>query len=262
MQLFKERYKNKNDFYSFNLSRPPISVEIDAYTASCMAEKTRCPLYIVHVAAGNVLDIAERFRGRKNHVYIEGTPRFLNINDKGLGLKKPELAVMTPGYATSEDIDRMWKGLQRGEVDTIGTDSGTMTYDQKIADGIIWNMPPGWGEMPTSLALMLSRGVNQGRISLPQLVSLMSTNPAKIFGVYPQKGEILPGSDADITIVDLTKTKVVRAELFPSAGDFTPYEGWELKGWPILTMVRGKIVMEDGKVFDNAVGWGRAINLG
>jgi dihydropyrimidinase len=115
--------------------------------------------------------------------------------------------------------------------------------------------------MPTELALMLSEGVNKNKITFPQLVRANSYNPARIFDIYPQKGVLLPGSDADIVIVDLAKKQKVKAELFNSYTDFTPYEDWELKGWPVLTMVRGKTVMQDGKVVDDAAGWGKVANV-
>jgi dihydropyrimidinase len=260
LTLFKERHVHDNDFAAFCQSRPAICEEIDAFTACRIAEKTRCPLYIVHVGAGFVLDLAQSFRDRQNPLYIETSPRYLTIDDKGSGLKRPYLAVTMPAYKTKADIDRLWKGLSNSEIDCIGTDSGCKPYKIKVADGNIWNMRIGWQEMPTSLAMMLSEGVNRNRITLPQLVRSTSYNPARILGLYPRKGELLPGSDADITIVDLGKKQKVKAELFPSACDFTPYEDWELKGWPILTMVRGKVVMENGRVSDVA-GYGRAVNL-
>jgi len=97
-------------------------------------------------------------------------------------------------------------------------------------------------------------------MTLNQVVRLTSYQPATIFGLYPQKGVLQPGADADLIIVDLEKTQKVDATLSPSSCDYTPYEGWELKGWPVLTMVRGKVVMEDGKVKD-ASGWGRAVGV-
>jgi len=260
MQLFKERHINQNNFASFCQSRPPFCEEIDAYTACTMAEKVGCPLYIVHVGAGKVLDIARDFRARKNEVYVETGPRYLTIDDKGTGLKRPELALTTPAYRTRADIERLWGGLASAEVDCLGTDAGPKPYKDKVKDGVVWHMYPGFDDMPTSLATMLSEGVNKNRITLPQLVALTSHNPSRIFGLYPRKGALLPGSDADIIIVDLQKRQKVSVELFPCACDFTPYEGWELTGWPILTMIRGKVVMEDGKVMD-AKGWGKPVNL-
>ncbi len=261
MQLFKERNIHQNTFNAFCRSRPPICEDVDAYTACSMAEEIGCPLYIVHVGAGNVLDVTQYFRARKNEVYIETSPRYLTIDNEGTGLKNPLTAIAMPACKTKADIERLWKGLSTDEVNCIGTDSGCKLWEDKFKDGVVWNMRPGWQEMTTSLAMLLSEGINKNRISLPQLVGLTSYNAAKIFGLYPRKGDILPGSDADITIVNLDKTQKVRADIFPSTCDFTPYEDWELKGWPILTMVRGKVVMEDGRVTD-ATGWGRPVNLG
>ena len=121
-------------------------------------------------------------------------------------------------------------------------------------------MQLSWQEMPTLLPTMITEGVHKKRMSLNQLVRLTSYQPAKIFGLYPQKGTLQPGADADLIIVDLKKKQNVAAELFPSACDYTPYEGWELKGWPLLTMVRGKVVMEKGSVHE-ASGWGRVAGV-
>ena len=261
LKVFEEKYKHTNDFYSFNKSRPALACHMDAYIACAIAENLGCPLYIVHVAVGDVVEVANYFRARGNTVYMETSARHLMIDDKGTKLKEPILALSMPGYMPRENQAQLWKGLGNNEVNTIGTDSGALKRADKLKKPInVWKMPIGWQELPTSLAMMLSEGVNKKRITLPQLVGYMSTNAAKIFDIFPKKGAILPGSDADITIVDLNKKQVVRPEDYPSWGDYTPYEGWELKGWPVLTMVRGKVVMEDGKVFD-APGWGRPVNL-
>ena len=261
LQLFKGRYSNKNDFASYCQGSQPICEEVDVYSACRMAETTGCTLYIVHVTLGSTLNIVDEFKARKTSIYTETSPRYLNIDNEGTGLKRPFLAVGSPPMKSRADIERMWEGVAAGKVNCIATDSGPVSYQFKGVDGgVPWKMFPGWQEMPTSLAMMLSEGVNRNRITLPQLVTLMSYNPAKIFDIYPQKGALLPGSDADITIVDLEKNQKVRADLYTSGCDFTPYEDWELTGWPILTMVRGKVVMEDGKVKDVS-GWGRAVNL-
>jgi dihydropyrimidinase len=95
---------------------------------------------------------------------------------------------------------------------------------------------------------MLSEGVNKGRISMEKLVEVCCHNPAKVLGIHPQKGTIAVGSDADLVIVDLDESRSVKVENLHTASDFTPYEGRELKGWPVLTMVGGNIVMEDGEI--------------
>ncbi|MFC2013336.1 dihydroorotase family protein [Chloroflexota bacterium] len=261
LQLFKARNSDKNDFTSYCNGSPPVCEEVDVYAICKMAEATGCNLYIVHVTVGNTLNIVKEFRDRKTSIFTEISPRYLTIDNKATGLKRPLLAVGSPPMKSRANIGRLWKGVAAGEIDCIATDSGSVSYQNKGVDGgVPWKMFPGWQEMPVSLALMLSEGVNKKRITLPQVAALMSYNPARVFGIYPKKGAILPGSDADITIVDLRKKQKVSADLYTSGCDFTPYEDWGLTGWPILTMVRGKVVMEDGKVKDIS-GWGRAANL-
>ncbi|MFH0811480.1 MAG: amidohydrolase family protein [Pseudomonadota bacterium] len=260
LQLFRQRYSHRNDFPAFCRSRPPLCEETDADTACRMAEEIGVPLYIVHVGAGKVLDIVGEFRKRGNQVYIETSPRYLVINHDGTGIKQPKLALTTPAYKPPESLARLWEGIKGDEVDCIATDSSANRGKEKIGDGTLWKMQLSWQEMPTLLPMMVSEGFHKGRMTLNQLVKLTSYNPAKIFGLYPRKGTLQPGADADLIIVDVDKKQNVAAELFPSACDYTPYEGWELKGWPVLTMVRGEVVMEDGKVRE-ASGWGKVVGI-
>jgi len=259
MKLFGKR-NAENNFLSFNRSRPPVCEEADADTACRMAEKIGVPLYIVHVGAGRVVDIVNRFRERGNQVFLETSPRYLVIDEEGKKLLKPYQAKTTPAYKPAENLARLWEGVKRDEIDVIATDSASTTDKEKLSAGSIFKMVASWQEMPTMLPMMLSEGYHKGRMTLPQIVKQLSYNPAKLMGVYPQKGSFNPGSDADLIIVDINKKQKVYPNLFPSYCDFTPYEGWELKGWPIMTMVRGKIVMKDGKVISNP-GWGRAVNI-
>jgi dihydropyrimidinase len=101
--------------------------------------------------------------------------------------------------------------------------------------------------------------VNEHRIGIQRVAEVTSYNTAKIFGIYPKKGTIQPGSDADLTIVDLDLEKTVRPEMLQSYSDYTIYDGWKLRGWPVMTIVRGKIIMEDGQVDNQALGHGEFI---
>jgi dihydropyrimidinase len=256
LKLFEEKFnvgnvfdpeyeRSAQDFVSFNLSRPAMCVEIDTYAACRMAENISVPLIIVHTTTGRQVKIANAFRARGQVVYVETMPHYLTHDYSGKGFKRPHLAMSPPAYQTKADMEALWEGIATGEVNAIGTDM----------DNGFWN------QMPTELAVMLSEGVNKKRLTLPQLVTANSYSPAQIFGLYPKKGVLLPGSDADIIVVDLKKKVTVRADLFPGyCQNFNPYEDWQLKGWPILSMVRGKVVMRDGKVED-AIGWGRAANV-
>jgi dihydropyrimidinase len=109
------------------------------------------------------------------------------------------------------------------------------------------------------LPVLLSKGVNENRISIERVSEVTSYNTSQIFGMYPRKGTIRQGADADLTIVDLNLEKKVTPEVLQSYSDYTIYDGWKLKGWPVLTMVRGQIVMQDGEVDTNTLGHGEFI---
>jgi dihydropyrimidinase len=109
------------------------------------------------------------------------------------------------------------------------------------------------------LPVMLSEGVNKKRIDLIRLSEICSANASKIFGLFPKKGTIMEGSDADLTLVDMEKEQTVTPDILNSHSDYTIYDGWKLKGWPIMTIVRGKIVMEDGKIDKTYIGHGNFV---
>jgi dihydropyrimidinase len=108
---------------------------------------------------------------------------------------------------------------------------------------------------------MLSEGVNKKRIDLLKLSEVCSANTSRIFGLFPKKGTIMEGSDADLTIIDLAKEQTVTPDILNSHSDYTIYDGWRLKGWPIMTIVRGKIVMENGKVDQANIGHGNFVKI-
>jgi dihydropyrimidinase len=259
LQLYGARQGAGLGFDSFCRSRPPVCEDVDAYTACRLAEEARVALYIVHVGSSRVLDIAREARSRGVTVFLETSPRYLTIDEEGTGLACPELAVTTPAYKDSANLERLWRGAAAGEIDSIGSDSAACTLEDKRAGGTVWKTLPSWQEMPTTLAMLYTKGVEVGRLDLNRLVDMTSRRPAQIFGLYPRKGVLLPGSDADLVIIDPLHRRPAVA-CATSACDFTPYEGWELSGWPVLTMVRGRVVMEEGVVAD-AAGWGRAVAL-
>jgi dihydroorotase-like cyclic amidohydrolase len=123
----------------------------------------------------------------------------------------------------------------------------------------LWAAPPGSPGAETLLPIMLSEGVNKKRITLERLVEVLCANNAKVFDIYPQKGALEVGSDADLVLIDLDKTvEMTDANQHYQVSDYTPYEGMEIKGWPVLTMVRGKVVVKDGQIVANP-GWGQYI---
>ena len=129
----------------------------------------------------------------------------------------------------------------------------------KLGKGDLWTALAGFPGVATMLPVLLDQGVNQDRISIERVAEVTSYNTARIFGMYPRKGTIEVGSDADLVIVDMDMQKTVTPELLQSYSDYTIYDGWKLRGWPVMTLVRGRIIMEDGQVDEKAVGHGEFV---
>jgi dihydropyrimidinase len=147
----------------------------------------------------------------------------------------------------------LWNALRTGEIQTYATDHTTWSLAQKMAVGSTFeNVPGGVSNVQTSIGMLFNEGVQKGRLSLSQLVQISATNPAKLVGLWPRKGTIAVGSDADLMIIDPRKTFTVRASIMQSRSDFDPYEGYEAMGWPVLTMSRGKTVVRDGVILSEA----------
>jgi dihydropyrimidinase len=214
-------------------------------------------LYFVHLGSTAAIDavIAQREKGRSNY-YIETCPHYLthttdfdNITGK-----------VTPPIRSIDDIQSTWSALRNGIIDTVGTDHVANRLEMKMGKGDIWSALSGFPGVATMLPVLLSQGVNKVRIGIEKIAEVTSYNTARIFGMYPKKGTIQPGSDADLTIVDLDLEKKVTPEILQSYSDYTIYEGWKLRGWPVMTIVRGKIIMEEGQVVTEALGHGEFIS--
>ena len=155
--------------------------------------------------------------------------------------------------------DILWQQLAEGKIDTIGSDHGGHTKENKEkgwAD--IWQAGNGALGLETSLPVMLTEGVNKGRITMQKLVEVMCENPAKLFRIFPKKGTLQVGADADVVLVDLDKEYTVDAAKFHSVVKHSPFNGFAIKGAPVLTMVRGTVVAENGEVVGQP-GYGKMV---
>jgi dihydropyrimidinase len=226
---------------AWSYSRPPYSEAQSIAKISELGRRTgSANMYFVHVGSTAALDaiIREREKGRSNY-YIETCPHYLTHTTDFRDLK----GKVTPPIRSA---------LRNGIVDTIGTDHVANRLEMKMGKGDIWSALSGFPGIATMLPVLLSQGVNEHRIGIERVAEVTSYNTARIFGIYPKKGTIQPGSDADLTIVDLDLEKTVRPEMLQSYSDYTVYDGWKLRGWPVMTIVRGKIIMEDGLIDDQA----------
>jgi dihydroorotase len=213
-------------------------------------------LHIMHMTTPEGLNMLRRAKE-------EGRPCSCEVNPWALFLGSWENVEKLGPYCLGfwvppAHVEALWKGINDGTVDVIGTDHAPHTKEEKdIGWTDMWKSPGGEPQIQDYLRLFLT-AVNEGKLSLDTLVRITSYNPARIFGVYPQKGTIQPGADADLVIVDMNKEEVISNETTYTKVGWTPYHGRKVKGVPIRTIVRGKTVMEDGKVLGKP-GYGRLV---
>jgi dihydroorotase len=151
-----------------------------------------------------------------------------------------------------KDSDRLWDELLAGTINMIATDHSPHLPEEKFKDDI-WEAIPGFPGVETSVRLMLDQ-VNKGRLTLNQYVRVASENPARVWGLYPGKGSMIPGTDADFTLVDMQRRGVIRAQDLHSKGKYTPYDGMETVGMPVCTIIRGNVQMSDGELVGKPIG--------
>jgi len=230
---------------------PGFCEAIQIRTYSYLAKVTGCPISVVHLSSFEGLEEVVRARDEGVKIVAETTPQYLwiTVDDDPPGV----WGKVTPPIRDKENAAKLLQGLSAGKISYMGTDHVPLSREQLVGGEL---MPPDDTEvikglgligMPTLLPSMLSEGVNKGRLTLSKVVEVCCRNPAYWSGLYPKKGAIMVGSDADLLLVDMKLTKKVTPETLhsPYASFFTD---WELTGWPVLTMLKGNTVMEDGKV--------------
>ena len=247
--------KKKDGLAAWSESRPQEAEVKAIQTVSNFARKYGCTLYFAHIGSRSALKQIQKEKNAGTKIFVETCPHYLTLSYEN---QKGYLAKVMPPIRTAEDISFVWDTIDTNQVDTIGTDHVANQLKLKLKGRDVWNALAGFPGIGTLLPILLSEGINKKRITLQKLVQLTSTNAAKIFGMYPKKGTIENGSDADITMVDLKKEMRVRSELFGGFSDYIVYEGWTLTGWPVKTILRGEIVAEDLQVVGKA-GFGKLI---
>jgi dihydroorotase (multifunctional complex type) len=235
--------QGRTDFLAWAESRPAICEAIHAFSVGLISLETGCPVYIVHVSAKETVDVIRYLRGMGAKVYAETCPHYLTLTkNTSMGV----LAKMAPPLRDEMDIECLWQALSDGTFDTVGSDHVVRQRREREEAGT-WQGVPGVGGIGAILPLMMTE-VHRGRITIEQLVKVTSENAARIWGLYPKKGVLSPGADADIVIVDPRKEWVLSADHLKSSSDYSIYEGRVVRGKAVKTFVRGKLVAEDGEV--------------
>jgi dihydropyrimidinase len=251
--------EGRTSLRDYGESRPLIAEVAATQQAAALCESTRAPMYIVHLSSRRALDATRAARQVKAPLFIETRPLYLHLTSERMRGPDAALYVGQPPLREQEDRDAMWRGVAEGAIDVLATDHAPWTREQKLDPSLtIARLRPGVSDLQTILPMFFSEGVHRRKLPLARFVECSSTNAARIFGLYPKKGVIREGSDADITIWDPKLSAPVLAANDHSKSDYSVYEGWQVTGWPVTTIRRGEVVFDAGKVV-GAAGSGQLV---
>ncbi len=243
------RAEGRTSLRHFAESRPVIAEVAATQDAVALCEFTRAPMHFVHLSSQGALDAARTPRSRGLPLTIETRPLYLYFNEERFLGDDGPLYVGQPPLRSASDVDAMWDGLVDRRIDFLATDHAPWTRAQKMDPELdVGRLRPGVSDLRFMLPLLFSEGVNKGRISERRFVEVTSTAAAKTFGLYPERGVVREGSVADVVVLDPTLERIASADDDPSRSDYTPFEGWTVTGWPVITIRRGEVVYEDGRV--------------
>ncbi len=251
--VLEERLKQtgRKDLAVWTESHPNFVEYMRIIHAFEIAKATDAPLYIVHISTAEGAELVAQARRQSYNIWGETAPHYLTHTadmEEEVGC----WGKVNPALKYDKDLERLWQGILDGGITNIGTDHGTggRTAVKKEAGkgkhNNIWDSRVGIrGGLEHMLPVMMTHGVNAGKISIEDLVRVCSTNTAKVFGLYPRKGVIAPGSDADIVLIDPAKETVIDQNFYHCLCEVSIYEGWKVKGMARTTIVGGKVMMED-----------------
>lgn len=254
------RASGRTDLSVWADSRPALAEAIKSYEAIEIAKEVGAALYLVHIGAALVAEMVRQARAEGHRIYGETCPHYLT-HSADMEAEVGVYAKVNNAIKSREDAEGLWRAIRNGGITNMGTDHVCWTVEEKEMGGgkhdNIWNAMPGIsGGTEHWLPVMLT-GVAEGRVSLSDVARVTSTANARLFGLFPQKGTLEPGSDADVVVVDLDKSATVKASEFyrsPAATGWSLYEGMTFHGMPVLTIARGLVLVEDGEVVGEASG--------
>jgi dihydropyrimidinase len=238
------------------LTRPARAEAEATHRAIALAEMAGVPIYIVHLSAAEALEMVTQARDRGLPAYAETCPQYLflsydNYEEPGFDGAK---YVMSPPLRGKETHDRLWRGLASNDLQAVSTDHCPfcMKEQKELGRDDFSKIPNGAPGIETRMSLVFDGGVRTGKIGLNRFVELTSTSPAKIFGLFPRKGTVAPGSDADLVVFDPNRKVTLSAKTLHMKVDYNPYEGREVTGAADTVLSRGRVIVDKGKFVGRA----------
>ena len=239
----------RGDLRYFAESRPIHAELLATERAIGLCRSTGSPIYVVHLSSQAALEACHRAQTEGLPVWVETRPLYLHLTEERFAEPEPGRYTGAPALRTAADRSRLWRGLVIGEIQTCGTDHAPWRLAQKLDPALdVQTARQGVADLETMLPMLLSEGVRGGSLSLSRFVEVTSTNAAKLFGLYPRKGTIAVGSDADLVAWDLSEERTIEGSRMHSRADYSPYDGWTVTGWPVYTLSRGEVVLDRGRL--------------
>jgi dihydropyrimidinase/allantoinase len=253
IRVFSERVKQDGTLTgleAYSASRPTLTEHLAVAEVGVLAGHTRCPVNLLHLSSEEALDAALELKRQHPDLdaRLETTLHHLALTYESYNDQRGKV---NPPIRAQSDVDALWRGVMRGEINWVCSDHACCSEEHK--EGDLWQALPGFGGTALMYPFMLTEGPKRG-LSFERIVDLVATNPARAYGLAPRKGAITVGADADLTIVDMDQTYPVTTERLLSAQEYTPFEGMELTGWPVRTILRGQTVFAGGEAVGEPIG--------
>jgi dihydropyrimidinase len=235
--------QGRDSLRDWGLSKPPITEAENLLRATYFGEQLGATVYIPHVSSRLSVEEARFWRKRNPNFHLETCPHYLtHTMDMDIG----SMGKANPPFKTQDDVNALWEALADGTIEVVASDH--VPRKRATKEKPLWQASQGFPGTATILPVLLSEGYHKGRISLRRICDALTAAPARIFHIDDRKGHIRPGHDADLTIVDLNLERAVVPSELGSYSDYSLYEGWKFRGWPVRTIVRGETVMNAGKI--------------
>lgn len=240
------------------LARPPLAEEAAIRRMILLAQRSGCPLYVVHVSSAWGIEAIREARARKLFVTGEVLHNYLAFTSENYAKEEGLIYHNYPPLKSAEDRASLWEAIAEGDLQTVASDDFTIPKAAKLSGPQVDNAPGGHNGVETRMNILFSEGVARGRLSIERYVELSSENPAKLFGIYPLKGSLSVGSDADVALIDPRAGETIRLENLHSNCDYSVWDGWDLDGKVTTTILRGEILVRDDR-WVGKTGMGRFI---
>ncbi|QQK80872.1 allantoinase AllB [Salicibibacter cibi] len=244
-RLGEEKDPEDESYQALLASRPGLAEQLTVETGITLAKAADVHFHVLHVSAAESVAAVRRAQAAGQRVSVETCPHYLFLSDEDFETVGKDMKIF-PLVKTAADQKAIWEGVNDGTITVVCSDHAPHTEEEKY-EGKLSEIPAGMCGVETIVPLMLN-AVSEGKLTLNRLVALLAENPAHLYGIADQKGTFTPGSDGDITIVDMEKMGTIRKEALHSKSKISAYDGRSVKGWPVRTIVGGITIMQDGEI--------------